>query len=74
MLFLIYIKNLADGLSSNSKFLADDTHDSFFSVIHESVITTSELNSDLARIKKWALQWKMSLNTDLNKKYFFREN
>ena len=46
----------------------------FFPFIHESVITNSELNSDLARIKQWALQWKMSFNPDLNKKYFFREN
>ena len=46
----------------------------FFPFIHESVITTSELNSDLARTKQWALQWKMSFNPDLNKKYFFREN
>ena len=45
-----------------------------FSVIHESVITTSELNGDLSRIKHWALQWKMSFNPDLNNKYFFREN
>ena len=38
-----------------------------FSVIHDSVITTSVLNSDLARIKQWVFQWKMSFNPDLNK-------
>ena len=65
LLFLIYINDLADGLSSNTKLFADDT--SLFSVIHDSVITTSELNSDLARIKQWAFQWKMSFNPDLNK-------
>ena len=57
-LFLIYINNLADGLSSNTKL---------FSVIHDSVITTLELNSDLSRIKQWAFQWKMSFNPDPNK-------
>ena len=51
LLFLIYVNNLADGLSSNTKLYADDT--SLFSIIHDSVITTSELNSDLARIKQW---------------------
>ena len=65
LLFLIYINDLADGLSSNTKLFADDT--SLFSVIHDSVITTSELNSDLARIKQWAFQWKMSFNSNLNK-------
>ena len=38
-----------------------------FPVIHESVIMTSKLNTDLARIKQWAFQWKMSFNLDLNK-------
>ena len=45
-----------------------------FSVIHDSVITTLELNSDLSRIKQWAFQWKMSFNPDPNKqaqKVFF---
>ena len=61
LLFLININDLADGLSSNAKLFADDT--SHFAVIYDSVITTSELNSDLARIK----QWKMSFNPDLNR-------
>ena len=65
LLFLIYINNLADGLSSNTKLFDDDT--SLFSVIHDSVITTSELNSDLSRIKQWAFQWKMSFIPDPNK-------
>ena len=38
-----------------------------FSVIHDSVITTLELNSDLSRIKQWAFQWKMSFNPDPKK-------
>ena len=65
LLFLIYINDLADGLSSNTKLFADDTF--LFSFIHDSVITTSELNSDLARIKQWVFQWKMSFNPDPKK-------
>ena len=65
LLFLIYINDLADGLSSNTKLFADDT--SLFSVIHDLVITTSELNSDLTRIKQRAFQWKISFNPDTNK-------
>ena len=65
MLFLIYINELADDLSSNTKLFADDT--CYFSLIHDSVITTLELNSDLSRIKQWAFQWKTSFNPDPNK-------
>ena len=35
-------------------FFADDT--SLFSIIHDSVIKTLALNSDLSRIKQWAFQ------------------
>ena len=34
LLFLFYINNLADGLSSNAKWFADDT--SLFLVIHDA--------------------------------------
>ena len=49
LLFLIYINDLADGLSSNTKLFADVT--SLLSVIHDSVITTLELNSE-KKLKK----------------------
>ena len=65
LLFVIYINDLADGLSSSNELFADDT--SLFSVIHDSVITTLEINSDLSRIKQWAFQWKMSCYPDPNK-------
>ena len=60
--FLIYINDLADGLSS--KIFADDT--CIFSVIYDSVITAWRFNSDLARRKQCAFQWKMGFNPDLN--------
>ena len=46
-------------------FFPDDT--SLFFVIHDSVITTLELNSDFSRIKLWAFLWKKSFNPDSNK-------
>ena len=63
LLFLIYINDLADGLSS--KLLADDT--SLFSVIHDVDTSANELNNDLYQINKWAFQWKMSFNPDPSK-------
>ena len=63
LLFLIYyINDLLDGLSSNCKLIADDT--SFFSVVHDVTISSSELNSDLAKISEWDFKWKMSFNPD----------
>ena len=51
MLFLIYVNDLADGLSSNTSLFADDT--SLFSVIRDLVITISEFTGDVVRIKQW---------------------
>ena len=66
LLFLVYINDLADGLSSNAKLFADDT--SLFSVIHDLDTSANELNDDLYQINKWAFQWKMSFNPDPSKR------
>ena len=65
LVFLIYINDLPDGLSSNVKRFADDT--SLFSVVHDIHSSASELNKELKAINKWAFQWKMSFNPDPNK-------
>ena len=52
LLFLIYINDLADGLSSNAKLFADDT--SLFSVVHNANTTAKELNNDLVKVNRWA--------------------
>ena len=62
LLFLIYINDLSEGLSSNAELLAYDT--SLFSVIHDSNTSTLELNNDVAKINRWAFKWKMSFNPD----------
>ena len=64
-LFLIYINDLGDGLSSNAKLFADDT--SLFSVVHNANTTAKELNNDLVKISRWAYQRKMSFNPDPSK-------
>ena len=65
LLFLIYINDLSDNLSSNVKLFADDT--SLFSVTHDVNVSVRELNDDVTKISNWALQWKMSFNPDVNK-------
>ena len=65
LLFLIYINDLSEGLSSNAKLFANDTF--LFSVIHDSNTSALELNNDLANINRWAFQWKISFNPDPKK-------
>ena len=65
LLFLIYINDLPDGLTSMCKIFADDT--SLFSKVIDKNNSNSQLNSDLAKISKWAFQWKISFNPDPNK-------
>ena len=65
LLFLIYINDLPDNLSTNAKLFADDT--SLFSVVHNITTSSSDLNYDLNRVREWAFQWKMSFNPELSK-------
>ena len=45
------------------KIFADDT----FSKVIDKNNSNFQLNSELAKIGKWAFRWKMSFNPDLNK-------
>ena len=65
LLFLIYINDLSDNLTSNGKVFADDT--SLFSVVHNLNTSAKELNGDLKNSNDWAFQWKMSFNPDPSK-------
>ena len=64
-LFLIYINDLFDNLSSNPKRFADDTL--LFSVVHDVYQSGINVNDDLEKINSWAFQWKMSFNPDISK-------
>ena len=49
LLFLVYINDLSDDLTTNVKFFADDT--SLFSIVHNMNTSTTNLNTDLRKIK-----------------------
>ena len=65
LLFLVYINDLPEGLTTNAKLFADDT--SLFSVVHDSTLSSVSLNNDLLKISHWAYQWKMTFNPDVSK-------
>lgn len=54
LLSLIYIKDLSEGLNSNSKLFTDDT--SLFSVVKDTNLSQTESNEDLAKINYWVYQ------------------
>ncbi len=65
LLFLIYINELTDNISSNIKLFADDS--SLFARVRNILTTHSQLVDDLAKITAWAHQWKMKFNPDITK-------
>ena len=66
LLFLVYINDLSEGISSNIKLYADDS--SLFSRVRNNVNATHErITQDLIQITEWAHQWKMKFNPDITK-------
>ena len=65
LLFLVYINDLPEGLTTNAKLFADDT--SFFSFVHDSTPSSVLLNNDSQKFSQWTYQWKMIFNPDVSK-------
>ena len=65
LLFLVYINDLPERLTSNVKLFADDT--SIFSVVRDSSSSSLSLNEDLSKISQWGYKWKMLFNPDISK-------
>ena len=65
LLFLIYINDLAEGLTTNANLFADDPF--LFSVIYDTRTSANDLSKDLGIINDWTFQWKMNFNPNLSK-------
>lgn len=65
LLFLVYINDLTDNISSNIKLFADDS--SLFVRVRDAIVSHNQIVEDLNTITKWAHQWKMRFNPDITK-------
>ena len=65
LFFLVYVNDLAQGLSTNAKLLADDSP--LFPVVHDSTSSSISLNNDLLKISQRAYQWKIIFIPDVSK-------
>ena len=63
LLFLVYINDITEVISSDLRIFADDTF--IFRIADQS--STRILNLDLQKITNWAHQWKMLFNPDISK-------
>ena len=59
-LFLIYINDLTDELSSNPFIYADDTM--LFEIVNNADASAANLNGDLNRISDWSSKWQVTMN------------
>ena len=64
-MFLIYINDSSNSVSSNRKLFVDDK--SIFSVVNDIQSSAATLHNDLSVISNWAVQWEMIFNPDLTK-------
>ena len=60
LLFLIYINDIVNGITSSIRLFADDT--SLYIVVDNPVTAAHLLNTDLDTISKWAADWLVDFN------------
>ena len=63
LLFLVYINDLTDNISSEMRLFADDA--TLFTCVKVVTQTHDKLVKDLLTVTQWVYQWKMVFNTDL---------
>ena len=65
LLFLVYINDLTDNISSDIRLFADDS--ALFTCVKGVNQTHEKLEKDLQTVTKCAYQWKMVFNPDITK-------
>ncbi|MFH4980885.1 hypothetical protein AB6A40_007594 [Gnathostoma spinigerum] len=62
LLFLIYVNNIADELSSTCMLFADDSK--LYKEISDPTIDFPALQRDLRILSEWSKEWQLDINTD----------
>ena len=57
--------DISDDLITNIKLFANNTF--LFSAVYDVNTSAINLNKDISKINDWAIQWKMSFNSDPSK-------
>ena len=65
LLFLVYINDPTDNISSEMRLFVDDA--SLFTCVKGVTQTHDKLEKDLLTVTQWAYQWKMVFNPDITK-------
>ena len=65
LLFLVYINDLPESLTTSAKVFADDA--SLFSVVHDFAASAAFSNYYLLKMYGYAYRWKMIFNPDTSK-------
>lgn len=60
LLFLIYINDIVNGITSSIRLFADDT--SLYIIVDNPITAAFILNADLDTISKWAADWLVDFN------------
>ena len=60
LLFLIYINDIVNNLTSNARLFADDT--SLYVLVNNPNEAAVKLNEDLLKLDSWSKQWLVTFN------------
>ena len=60
LLFLIYINDIVENISSSIRLFAGDT--SLYIIVNDPLDVAITLNIDLSRVNAWATKWLVSFN------------
>ena len=62
ILFLVYVRDMCEGLTSNAHQFADDI--TLIYHFTNPILASTVVNSDLHKIQLWAEQWRVTFNPD----------
>ena len=69
LLFILYIKDIVEDISSVIRLFADET--SLYIIVDDPILAAEQLNSDLEKVNRWAKQWLVTFNPGKSESMLF---